>query len=67
MASYDAYPKVDGLLYPSSMNKTVACVALYERPRLAMPQYPVFNRTFSAPAVLGMLKNPCAQLGYKLI
>ena len=67
MAIYDAYPDMDGLLYPSSMNKNESCVALYERASRAMPRYPVFNRTFSDPAVLGMLKNPCAQLGYKLI
>jgi hypothetical protein len=67
MAIYDAYPHVDGLVYPSSMNQHEPCVALYERARRAMPRYPVFHRTFSDPAVLGMLKNPCAQLGYQLV
>lgn len=67
MAIYDAYPQVDGLVYPSSMNQHEPCVALYERARRAMPRYPVFHRTFADPAVLGMLKNPCAQLGYQLV
>jgi hypothetical protein len=66
-AIHEAYPEVDGLIYSSSMNRNEPCVALYERARRAMPRYPSFNRTFSDPALLGMLKNPCAQLGYKLI
>ncbi|MDR3671924.1 MAG: RES family NAD+ phosphorylase [Holophaga sp.] len=67
VAIYDAYPEVDGLTYPSSMNRNEPSVALYERARRAMPRYPVFNRTFSDPAVLGMLKNVCAPLGYLLV
>lgn len=67
VAIYDAYPDVDGLVYPSSMNRHEPCVALYERSRRAMPRYPVFHRTLWDPAVLGMLKNPCARLGYQLI
>lgn len=64
---YTAFPGVDGLLYGSSMNANHLCVALYERTQGAMPTRPVFHRLLSDPAVLTLLKNACAALGYALI
>jgi hypothetical protein len=66
-AIYTVFPDVDGLLYGSSMNANHLCVALYERARGAMPERPVFHRLLSDPAVLTLLKNACAAVGYALV
>jgi hypothetical protein len=66
-AIYTVFPDVDGLLYGSSMNANHLCVALYERARGAMPGRPVFYRLLSDPAVLTVLKNACAAVGYALV
>lgn len=66
-AIYTVFPDVDGLLYGSSMNANQLCVALYERALGAMPARPVFHRLLSDPAVLTLLKNACAAVGYALV
>src|SRR4051812_14044998 len=50
-----SYPKLDGLLYCSSMHANRQAVALYERAHNAMPEAPVFHRALSDPALLPML------------
>ena len=64
---YTVFPDIDGLLYGSSMNANHLCVALYERALGAMPARPVFHRLLSDPAVLTLLKNACAAVGYALV
>jgi hypothetical protein len=49
------------------MNANLPCVALYERALRAMPARPVFHRLLSDPAVLTLLKNACAAVGYVLV
>jgi hypothetical protein len=66
-AIYDAYPGVDGLMYPSSMNASAEAVAMYERARDAMPRHPIFNRPLTDPALLFTLGNVAVDLGYRLI
>ena len=66
-AIYTIFPDVDGLLYGSSMHANHLCVALYERALGAMPERPVFHRLLSDPAVLTLLKNACAAVGYALV
>lgn len=66
-AIYDAFPDVDGLLYPSSMHANHPCVALYERARRAVPTLPVFHRSLADPAVLLRLKGACAAVNYVLL
>ena len=66
-AIYAAFPDVDGLLYGSSMNANQPCVALYERSLRTIPARPVFHRLLSDPAVLTLLKNACAAVGYALV
>lgn len=65
-AIYEAYPHIHGLLYGSSMNANEPCIALYERACSAMPSHPVFHRELADPAVLTVLKNACAAVGYAL-
>jgi hypothetical protein len=64
---YDAYPKLMGLYYASSMNGNEPAVALYERASKAIPRLPLFNRPLSDAALLLPLENKAAELGYDLI
>lgn len=47
---HEAYPDIDGLCYPSSLNTTWHAYALYERAERAMPSAPVFNARLTAAA-----------------
>jgi hypothetical protein len=64
---YDAYPKLMGLYYASSMNGNEPAVALYERASNALPRLPLFNRPLSDATLLVPLENKAAELGYDLI
>ena len=64
---YDAYPKLMGLYYASSMNGNEPAVALYERASKAIPRLPLFNRPLSDATLLLPLENKAAELGYDLI
>jgi hypothetical protein len=64
---YDAYPKLMGLYYASSMNGNEPAVALYERASNAIPRLPLFNRPLSDATLLLPLENKAAELGYDLI
>jgi hypothetical protein len=66
-AIHDAYPDVEGLLYPSSMHANERSVALYERAATAIPGRPIFHRLLSDPAVLTLLKRACQEVGYALV
>ena len=63
----DAYPKLMGLYYASSMNGNEPAVALYERASNALPRLPLFNRPLSDATLLVPLENKAAELGYDLI
>lgn len=65
-AIYDAFPDVDGLVYPSSMHAGTPCVALYERAEAAVPKNPMFHRQLLDPIALTLLKNACREVGYLL-
>lgn len=62
-----AWPDLDGLVYPSSMNGSAPCLALYEGARSAMPAHPVFNRQLADPAMTTVLKNAALDLNYALV
>ena len=64
---YDAYPKLMGLYYASSMNGNEPAVALYERASKAIPRLPLFNRPLSDATLLLPLENKATELGYDLI
>ncbi len=65
---YDAYPKTEGLLYPSSMHANRPAMVLTDRAEAAgvIPVQPSFHRALGDPALLGMLKNVAWTLGYAL-
>lgn len=66
-AIYVAFPDVDGIRYGSSMNPNQPCIALFERAMTTMPARPAFHRQLLDPAVLTLLKNACAKLGYAIV
>lgn len=65
-AIYVAYPEVAGLYYASSMHSNEPVVALYERAEPALPPSPVFHAPLAHPALLEVLRNAAADLGYDL-
>jgi HEAT repeat protein len=66
-AIYAAYPKIDGLLYPSSMNANKRAVTLYERSANALPASPSFHRALADPSLLVRLNAAATALGYGLV
>ncbi len=66
-AIYAAYPRIQGLYYPSSMHANQPAVALYERALEALPATPVFHRPLRDPALLSDLERAARHLGYRLV
>jgi len=66
-AIYDAYPRVEGLWYASSMYANRASFVLYERGQAAVPTAPLFHRALSDPALGTRLSAAAATLGYRLV
>ncbi len=66
-ALYDAYPKIDGILYCSSMFGNAPAVALFERGKRAIPKLSGFHRALNDPAMLALLTVTANNLGYQLV
>lgn len=66
-AIYAAYPDLEGIWYPSSMDAGRLAVALYERAGNALPVFPAFHRSLADPSLLAVLRNIAADLGYSLV
>ena len=68
-AFYEAYPKLSGLYYPSSMHGNAAAIALTDRAERAtcMPPFPRFNRALADDVLLDVLKHTARDLGYGLL
>lgn len=66
-ALYEAYPKGQGLYYPSSMHGNLPAVVLYERGLPALPPVPIFHRPLRDPALLAALKRVARDLGYGIV
>ena len=66
---YDAYPMLQGLYYPSSMNGNEPALALNDRAERSgcVPEYPDFNRALADDVLLDVLKHIAHQLGYGLL
>ena len=66
---YDAYPTLQGLYYPSSMNGNEPALALNDRAERAgcVPDYSDFNRALADDVLLDVLKHTAHQLGYGLL
>ena len=65
-AIYEAYPAVQGLWFPSSMQSNQPAVALYERAEASLPAAPFFHRALADPLLLTILENAATVLGYTL-
>ncbi|MGI8854168.1 MAG: RES family NAD+ phosphorylase [Thermomicrobiales bacterium] len=66
-AIYDAYPAIEGIIYPSKMHGGNISLAFYERAATVLPSIPDFNRALADDEVSAMLKNAASVLNYKLL
>ena len=64
---YEAYPRLQGLLYGSSMHANRPMVCLWERAAGALPHHPKVHRPLNDPALLTALDRAAVRLGYDLI
>jgi hypothetical protein len=64
---YEAYPEIDGLLYPSSMGGNADALALYERARDALPAAPAFHRALADPSLRAPLFAAAKAIGYAIV
>lgn len=64
---YDAYPRVEGLLYCSSMHANKPAMALYERAGNAIPARPYYHKRLSDPLLRVVLENAADDLGYAIL
>jgi hypothetical protein len=64
---YEAYPKIDGIIYPSSMGGNADAVALYERAKSALPVRPRFHRALSGRELRPALARAAEAIGYARI
>lgn len=63
-AVYEAYPDLDGIMYPSSMHANQPAALLYERASGTLPAAPVFHRALADPALRLPLLNAARRLNY---
>ncbi len=64
---YDAFPDIEGILYPSSMYKNEPAIALYERAEDALPNAPLFHKPLDDGALLIPLQNIANAVGYCIV
>ena len=64
---YEAYPRVEGLYYPSSMYGNQPMTALWERGEDALPAAPSVHRALADPYLTTLLENTAADLKYLLV
>lgn len=65
-AIYDAYPKIDGLWYPSSMHGGHPALVLFERAQHALPAAADLDVPLSHPGLLPDLIRAAGSRGYLL-
>lgn len=63
---YAAYPKAQGLAYPSSMYANAAAIVLNDRAdsAKALPRSPGFHKALNDASMITLLKNAARELGY---
>jgi hypothetical protein len=66
-AIYDAYPRVDGLYYASSMNANQPAIVLYERATDSLPARPVFHRALADAAMTTAIVRAAARFNYAVV
>ena len=65
-AIYQAYPRAQGLWYPSSMDANRPCVALYERGADVLGATPLVDLPLAEPRLAPLIEQVAAQFGYRL-
>ena len=65
-ALYTAYPKAQGLAYPSSMHANAMAIVLNDRTDSAeaLPRSPDFHKALNDAGMITLLKNAARELGY---
>lgn len=63
---YQAYPKIEGIWYPSSMHGGNPALVLFERADTALPSTPDLDVPLSHPGLLPDLVRAAGSLGYLL-
>jgi hypothetical protein len=66
-AVYEAYPKIDGVWYPSSMHGGHSALALYERAETSLLSTAELDIPLSHPGLLPDLTRAASSLGYLLV
>lgn len=61
---YEAYPKIEGIWYPSSMHGGRPALVLFERAETALPSTPDLDVPLSHPGLLPDLVRATGSLGY---
>lgn len=64
---YEAFPDIDGLCYPSSLNTAWRVYALYERARRGIPSDPILHAPLTAPHVASYLTVAETETGYDIV
>jgi hypothetical protein len=64
---YEAFPDIDGLCYPSSLNTAWRTYALYERATRGIPSAPILHAPLTAPHVARYLAVAETETGYDVI
>jgi len=66
-AVYEAFPRLEGVLYCSSMNANQPAIALFERALSALPPLPTSNDPLSNPLLRALLLRYATRLGFRLL
>jgi RES domain-containing protein len=61
-----AFPDLEGVIWPSSMAGGSRCIALWQPAVDALPAEPDVSIALDSPALLGALKRAADQLGYQV-
>ena len=62
-----AFPELDGLWYPSSMDGGSFCLVLWTPAADALPAAPVLSRALNDPALADRLAAAAGRLGYAVL
>jgi len=64
---YEAYPRLDGLYYASSMNANEPAIMLYERAADSAPARPVFHRALADAAMTAAIARAAGRFNYAVV
>lgn len=64
---YEACPRLDGLVYRSSMDPQGTAVVLWERATSALPEHPTTHRALADPTLFDAIFEAARSLGYLLL